>query len=69
MKNKIGFAFFLILLTALITAANSSPHLKIPGAWTLYDNWIIWKVYIIMLKNYQLLCNELTIYRSTPSAI
>ena len=44
MKNKIGFALLLILLTALVITANSSPDLKIPAAWIFYESWIIWKV-------------------------
>ena len=44
-KNKIGLALLLALLTAFVVAANKSPHLKIPGLWLFYESWIVWKVH------------------------
>ena len=43
-KNKIGFALLLVLLTGFVVAANKAPHLKMPGLWLFYETWIVWKV-------------------------
>merc|ERR1712037_161220 len=46
-KNKIGFALLLVLLTGFVVAANKAPHLKMPGLWLFCETWIVWKEYTL----------------------